>query len=64
MRVWKLEASLTPERHPSKWGYALAETREKALEICRSTSDLPCNIVHEKHADMLWPGVQGTTVCW
>lgn len=64
MRVWKLEASLTEERHPSKWGYALASSTEEALDICIMTSGLPLNWVHEKHPDMLWPGVPGERVSW
>lgn len=64
MRVWKLEASATEERLPSNWGYALAETSEAALQIARSTSGLPFNWVHEKHPDMIWSGIPGTTVDW
>lgn len=64
MRVWKLEASRTEERHPSKWGYALAATREEAIRLCTATSGMPFNFVHEKHPDMIWPGCPGETVCW
>lgn len=64
MRVWKLEASWTEDRLTSKWGEALASTREEALEICKSTSGCPFNFVHEKHPKMLWPGIPGKVVCW
>lgn len=64
MRVWKLEASATEERHPSIWGYALAETRNEALAIASETSGLPFNWVHEKHPEMLWPGRPCDTVDW
>ena len=64
MRVWKLEASLSDERHTSKWGYALASSAEEALELCKNTSGLPFNWVHEKHTDLHWPGVPGEQVDW
>jgi hypothetical protein len=64
MRVWKLEASQTEERHPSRWGYALADSRDEAMALCMATSGLPCNFVHEKHPAMLWPGREGEHVSW
>ena len=64
MRVWKLEASLSEERHPSEWGYALASSAEEALELCKATSGVPFNWVHAKHPDMLWPGPPGKQVDW
>lgn len=64
MRVWKLEASAIEDRHPSHWGYALAATREEAMELCTATSLMPLNFVHEKHPDMIWPGQPGENVCW
>lgn len=64
MRVWKLEASLTEERHPSKWGYALASSADEALERYKETSGLPFNWVHAKHFEMLWPGSPDRQVDW
>lgn len=64
MRVWKLEASRDKERHPSRWGYAMAETASKALEMAQATSGMPFNWVHEKHPDMIWPGKPGQNVDW
>lgn len=64
MRVWKLEASQNEERHPSRWGYALAESADEALVLCKATSSLPFNYVLEKHPAMIWPGVPGEQVCW
>lgn len=64
MRVWKLEAAQDESRHPSRWGYALAKSYEDALAMCRESSGLPINIVHEKHPDMRWPGVSGSRLCW
>lgn len=64
MRVWKLQASKAFEVGITRWGYALANTAEEALEICRSTSGQPFNLVHEKHPDMLWPGRPGEVVSW
>lgn len=64
MRVWKLEASRSEEKQHSKWGWALALSGEEALELCKNTSGLPFNWVHEKHTDMLWPGVPAKQVDW
>lgn len=64
MRVWKLEASRDEKCHPSRWGYALARTAEEAYEIAKITSGLPYNWVHEKHPEMIWPGVPGECVDW
>lgn len=63
-RVWKIEASATSERHPSKWGYALASCREEAMKLCVATSELPYNYVHEKHRDTVWPGREDDKVSW
>lgn len=64
MRVWKLEACHDEDRIGSRWGFALAETAEDALELCRATSGRPLNWVHEKHPEMLWPGAPGAVVDW
>ena len=64
MRVWKLEACRYEDGIGSRWGYALAETKEDALELATTTSGLPFIWVHEKHPNMLWPGVAGQTVSW
>lgn len=64
MRVWKLEACRDEERRPSRWGYALAETAGEAIELAQATSGLPFNWVHEKHPDMIWPGVPGQRIDW
>ena len=64
MRVWKLEACRDEERLSSRWGYALAETADAALELAQSTSGLPYNWVHEKHPEMVWPGAPGQRVDW
>jgi hypothetical protein len=42
----------------------LAGTRDDALDLCARTSGLPFDFVHEKHAAMLWPGLQGAQVHW
>src|SRR6056297_1383363 len=44
--------ALLRKRHPSKWGYALAATRDEAMELCTATSEMPFKLVHEKHPDM------------
>ena len=64
MRVWKIEASLSEERHPSRWGFALAETADTALAMCKATSGMPFNFVHEKHPEMFWPGRIGGVIDW
>lgn len=64
MRVWKLEASRDEDRHPSQWGYALAETADEALELAQRTSGLPHNWVHALRPEMIWPGVPGQSVDW
>ena len=64
MQVWKLEACKNEQRHPSRWGFALAQTRDEALALCRETSGLPFNWVYEKAQEMQWPGRPGEVVDW
>ncbi len=64
MRVWKLEAPRDDEWIGCRWGYALAETVDEALSICKAKSGLPFNRVREKDANMLWPGAPHQSVCW
>ncbi len=64
MRVWKLEACQSEERIICRWGYALAETSNEALDIAKATSGTAFNWAHEKHPAMLWPGKPGRIVSW
>lgn len=64
MRVWKLEASSELKRIYCRWGYALADSADEALDLCKATSGLPFNYIHEKHPAMLWSGVPDERVCW
>ena len=55
MRVWKLKASITEKRHPSRWGYALASNIEEVPELCQKASGLPFNWVRAEDPAMLRP---------
>jgi hypothetical protein len=64
MRVWKLEACRDEDRIGCRWGYALTDTEQEAIELTQNTSGLPFNWVHEKHPDMIWPGAPDSCLDW
>lgn len=59
MRTCEAEAKRAPDYLPSRWGYVRASTEAEALAVCKKTSGLPYNSVHQEPVEMIWPGIAG-----